>query len=154
MFAYDVDADGDADIITSLAAHGYGVAWFERTPSGYLQHLLAGEVPGDTPDGVVLHEPHALALADLSGDGALDIVTGERFWGHVPGGDPDFNEPAMLYWFQLRRDAAGARFVPHRIDDGSGVGTQVVVGDANGDARPDVLIANKKGAIAFLQQAL
>ncbi len=29
MFAYDVDGDGDNDVITSLAAHTFGLAWFE-----------------------------------------------------------------------------------------------------------------------------
>jgi hypothetical protein len=154
MFAYDVDADGDVDVITSLAAHGYGVAWFERTSGGWSQHLLAGETPGDTSDGVVLHEPHALALADLDGDGALDLVTGERFWAHVPAGDPHFSDPAALYWFHLQRASGAARFVPRLIDDASGVGTQLVVGDANGDARPDVLVGNKKGLFAFVQVPL
>ena len=30
MYAYDVDGDGDNDVITSLQAHGYGLAWFEH----------------------------------------------------------------------------------------------------------------------------
>ena len=34
MYAYDVNGDGRADIITSLEAHGYGLAWFEQTNEG------------------------------------------------------------------------------------------------------------------------
>lgn len=30
MHVYDVDGDGDGDVITSLAAHGYGLSWFEQ----------------------------------------------------------------------------------------------------------------------------
>ena len=30
MWAYDVDGDGDNDIITSLTAHMFGLAWFAR----------------------------------------------------------------------------------------------------------------------------
>ena len=30
MFAYDVDGDGDNDLITSLNAHGWGLSWFEN----------------------------------------------------------------------------------------------------------------------------
>ncbi|MCB1092308.1 MAG: VCBS repeat-containing protein, partial [Verrucomicrobiae bacterium] len=30
MFAYDFDGDGDNDILTSLAAHGYGLVWYEQ----------------------------------------------------------------------------------------------------------------------------
>ena len=29
MYAYDVDGDGDSDVITSLAAHEYGLSWWE-----------------------------------------------------------------------------------------------------------------------------
>ncbi len=31
MFAYDVDGDGDNDVVCSENAHGFGLAWFEHT---------------------------------------------------------------------------------------------------------------------------
>ena len=43
-------------------------------------------------------------------------------------------------------------FVPTLIDNDSGVGTQVVAADINGDGRPDIVTANKKGAFVFLRQ--
>jgi hypothetical protein len=49
--------------------------------------------------------------------------------------------------------AAGVRYVPHRIDDASGVGTQIAVGDLDGDGRPDLVTGNKKGGFVFLQEA-
>jgi hypothetical protein len=43
MFVDDVDGDGDADVITTLAAHGHGVAWFEQTtPWTFAEHLISG----------------------------------------------------------------------------------------------------------------
>ena len=30
MFVEDVDGDGDGDVITSLAAHHFGLSWFEQ----------------------------------------------------------------------------------------------------------------------------
>ncbi len=155
MLTVDVDGDGDADVITSLAAHGSGLAWYEQQADGkggtaFVQHVI---VPQDeTASTVALHEPHALALSDIDGDGLPDIVTGERFWGHVPGGNPDFAAPARIYWFQLVRGAGGASFVPHLIDDASGVGTQVVAGDVTGDGLADIVVANKKGAFVMVHE--
>lgn len=152
MFAYDVDGDGDQDVITSLSAHGYGVSWFERQGSdsapSFVEHVISGPADGPTP----LHEPHALDLSDVNGDGLMDIVTGERFWGHVPAGDPSFDDPALLYWFELRQEGGSVSYVPHLVDDASGVGTDVTTGDLNGDGRVDIVVANKKGTFVFLQR--
>ena len=61
--------------------------------------------------------------------------------------------PAVLYWFELQRDEkAGAQFVPHQVDDNSGVGTQVIAKDLNGDGVPDIIVGNKKGVFVFLSQ--
>jgi hypothetical protein len=156
MFVYDVDGDGDGDVITSLAAHDYGIAWFEqRTEAGtktFVEHLLAANDPSDAGGGVLIHQPHALDLEDVDGDGLSDIVTGERFWGHVPGGNPDVNAPAKLYWFRLERIQTGVRYTPHLVDDASGVGTQVVAADVNDDGLVDIISGNKKGAFVFLQE--
>lgn len=156
MFAYDVDGDGDGDVITSLAAHDYGLAWFEQKKvagaTSFAEHLIATNDPFDAGSSPVIHQPHALDLADVDDDGLSDVVTGERFWGHVPAGNPDPNAPATLYWFSLERDGAGTHFTPHLVDDASGVGTQVVAADVNDDGRIDIVTGNKKGAFVFLQQ--
>jgi hypothetical protein len=57
-----------------------------------------------------------------------------------------------LFWFELKRDGkGGAEFVPHLIDDDSGVGTQVTVRDVNGDGKLDVISGNKRGASIFIR---
>jgi hypothetical protein len=156
MFAYDVDGDGDSDVVTSLAAHEYGIAWFEQqrsaTTKTFARHLIATDDPADAGSSVLVFQPHALDVADVDGNGLLDIVTGERFWGHVPAGNPDPNGPAKLYWFELERVAGSARFTPHLVDDASGVGTQVVAADIDGDGLVDIVTASKKGAFVFLQE--
>ncbi|MCB1127533.1 MAG: VCBS repeat-containing protein, partial [Verrucomicrobiae bacterium] len=86
------------------------------------------------------------------GDGLKDLITGKRFWAHGPQGDVEPNAPAVLYWFKLTRGPNGAEFVPHLIDNDSGVGTQVVATDSDGDKRPDIVVGNKKGLNVFLQR--
>jgi len=88
-----------------------------------------GKEPNDNKYGVKFSELHAIDLVDMDGDGLKDIVTGKRFWSHGRTGDPDRNDKAVLYWFKLVRGSdKSVDFVPHLIDDNSGVGTQVVAG--------------------------
>jgi hypothetical protein len=156
MYAYDVNGDGRNDVITSLEAHGYGVAWFEQTNDGgavgWTKHLIVGSKPEENPQGVKFSQPHAIALADMNGDGLQDIVTGKRFWAHGPDGDAEPNASPVLYWFELKREGGKAQYVAHLIDDNSGIGTQVVAGDVNGDSRPDVVVGNKRGSFVFLRR--
>jgi hypothetical protein len=158
MFAYDVNGDGRNDIITALDAHGWGLAWFEQVNDGgritFKKHVIMGDRSEQANYSVAFSQPHALALADLDGDGLADIITGKRMWAHGPKGDIEPNEPPVLYWFQLKRDGkGGATFIPHLIDDKSGVGVQVVAADVNGDGRPDILTVSKLGAFLFLNHA-
>jgi len=77
-------------------------------------------------------------------------VTGKRFWAHGKHGDAAPEEPAVLYWWKLVRPAKGqADFVPYKIDDNSGIGTQVVAKAINGDKVPSIVVGNKKGAFVF-----
>ncbi|MCB1244794.1 MAG: FG-GAP repeat domain-containing protein [Verrucomicrobiales bacterium] len=152
MYVLDVNKDGRPDVITSLAAHGYGLAWLEQTADGWKQHLITGTPTEKGDTGIVFSQPHAIELADMNGDGITDIVTGKRFWAHGKGGDPEPNAPAVVWWFELKRDGAAATFVPHLIDNDSGVGTQFAVSDLNKDGKPDVVVGNKRGAFVHLQQ--
>ena len=67
----------------------------------------------------------------------------------APVGDADPGAPAVLYWFKIaRQKGKPVDFIPYLIDDNSGVGTQAVVGDINGDGRPDIVIGAIREMIA------
>ncbi|MFM9114699.1 MAG: FG-GAP repeat domain-containing protein [Planctomycetota bacterium] len=158
MQVYDLDGDGDNDVITSLQAHGYGLAWFENKKDGagqiqFVRHQITGSKPEENPYGVKFSQLHAIDLVDMDGDGVKDIITGKRYWAHGPKGDAEPDAPAVLYWFKTVRGKQGVEFVPHLIDNDSGVGTQIIAQDVTGDGLPDVLVGNKKGQFVFVQEA-
>lgn len=178
MYAYDFNGDGGNDIVSSLNAHQFGVAWFERkgvdlmslpagstlTGSGkvisppnsqgagpvWQKHLIVGQEPWENEYGVRFSQPHAVALTDVDGDGLKDLITGKRYWAHN-GKDPNELDPRVLYWFQTKREKDRVSFIPHLIDSDSGVGTQLTTGDINGDGLVDIVSGNKSGAYVFLQ---
>ena len=141
MYLYDLDLDGDQDVI-SASAHNYGIWWHRQSGTdhaAFTEHLIDSS----------FSQTHGLALEDLNGDGLPDLITGKRFFAHN-GKDPGGHEPAVLYWFELQRDGQNNPYwIPHLIDDQSGVGLQLVVEDINGDGKKDIVIANKKGVMFF-----
>ena len=165
MFAYDVNGDKLADVVTSLFAHGPGLAWYEQQRSGQGPITWKTHMIMDSPDAsaderktwettdknVVFTELHVLQLVDMDGDGLKDIVTGKRWFSHgmeYPENDRD--DPPVVAWFKLVRKGGGqVEFVPHIINNYAGIGTQISVVDMNGDKRPDVLTAQRKGAYIF-----
>jgi hypothetical protein len=143
MYAYDFDGDGDQDVVSS-SAHGLGIWWHEQGKdekgvAKWTTHLISD----------AFTQTHGLALTDINQDGLPDLVTGMRYFAHM-GRDPGELNPPVLYWFELKGGATPT-WVPHLIDNASGVGVDVVLRDITGDGLKDIVIANKKGVFVFEQ---
>ncbi|MDX1327857.1 MAG: VCBS repeat-containing protein, partial [Arenibacter sp.] len=137
MYAFDIDGDGDNDVVTSMDGHGYGLSWFEQIENNgkirFKEHVVMTDRAADNPYGVSFSQLHALEVEDIDNDGILDIITGKCFYAHN-GRDPGGEDPAVLYWFKtLRHPNGSVELVPYLIDDNSGVGRQFSTGDLNGD---------------------
>jgi hypothetical protein len=161
LYVDEINDDGLPDVVTSLAAHGYGLVWWEQQKNdvnqpgpAFAKHVIVGHSASEGESGIFLTQMQAVQFVDIDGDGLKDIVTGKRYWGHGNVEfDPDPNGPAVLYVFRQTRTADGVKFIPHLIDDNSGAGYYITVGDVNADGRPDIVVATKKGAFVFVRTA-
>ena len=161
MGVYDVNGDGLNDVVTVMAAHGWGIAWFEqkRDAQGnitFVRHDIMGDLSTKNAGEVAFSEAHGAAFADMDGDGVPDLIVGKRLYSHLESHlDPDPYGPAVLYWYRTVRNPkaeGGAEFVPELIHNRSGVGSQFVVTDLNGDGAPDIVTSNVKGTFIFWNQ--
>lgn len=158
MEVYDVNGDKLPDVVTSLAAHGFGLVWYEqkRDAAGkisFVEHQIMGDFSAKNPGNVTFTELHALTTADIDGDGIPDIITGKRQWAHLDSySDPDSMGAGVLYWFRTVRDPkapGGARFVPELIHNRSGVGSMIQTADLNKDGAVDIIAGTNRGGHIF-----
>lgn len=150
MYAYDVDGDGDNDVVAAIQAHAWGLQWNENV-DGKGVTWKANKIMGTSEEvatyGVAFSQPHNLNLADFDGDGLLDLVAGKRWGTHGPD---QANTARAVYWFELKRTGGVAKFTPRLIDDYAGAGCQIMAGDMNGDRKPDVVVAGRRGTYVLI----
>jgi hypothetical protein len=144
----DVDGDGKADILTT-SAHKFGIWWHKQRSADkdghptFEKQVLFKELVSET---------HAAHLVDIDGNGQKDLVTGKRWWSHGRS-EPGSDVSPHIYWLRAEKGSDGiVRFTPQVIDSDSGIGTQFVVQDINGDKLLDVVSSNKKGVRIILQE--
>ncbi len=153
MLVADFDGDGHTEIITSVHAHGYGLRLWERdaqSPVGWRAHELMTHRTLDREDELSFGGLHALALADMDGDGKPDFVTGNRAWSHG-GADAADHDPAYLTWWRVRKSDGRWSSEAVVLNRESGVGVQVVVRDVDSDGRTDIVVASKNGVFVHFQ---
>ena len=155
---YDVNGDGLNDVVTSLEAHGWGLAWYEqkRDRSGaisFTEHMIADDYSSKNPGNVAFSEAHASTFADVDGDGIPDFIVGKRLHAHLESyTDPDSFGPPVLYWFRTVRNPkapGGAEFKPELIHNRSGVGSTVLAIDLNKDGAMDIVTSTNRGTYIF-----
>jgi len=158
MGVYDVNGDGLNDVVTSLEAHGWGLAWYEqkREKSGaisFAEHMIADGFDAKNPGNVTFSEAHASTFADVDGDGIPDFVVGKRVYSHNESyTDPDPYGPGVLYWFRTVRNPkapGGAEFKPDLVHNRSGVGSTVLAVDLNKDGAMDIVTSTNQGTFIF-----
>ena len=142
MYTYDVNGDGLTDVI-SASAHKFGIWWHEQVKDAegnvtWTHHEISK----------AFSQTHGLALQDMNGDGAPDLVTGKRFWAHNDTNNDPGGHVAVLYWFEFKPGKEPS-WIAHELDNNSGVGLHVVIQDMNKDKKPDIVIGNKKGVFYF-----
>jgi hypothetical protein len=156
MYAYDVDGDGDHDVITSQNAHDFGLTWYEQVQDGeqisFRPHTIMGSHLSENKYGVLFSEPHSVALVDIDGDGLKDIVTGKTYWSHHKQ-SPLWDAGAVVYWFKLVRGAEGVDWIPYQADGEAGIGRQVSIADVNADGLLDIVVGGMKGGHVLIHAA-
>jgi Domain of Unknown Function (DUF1080)/FG-GAP-like repeat len=154
----DFNGDGLNDVVASLEAHGWGLAWFEQKRSAtgetsWVQHMIIDDLASKNPGGVAISELHAITTADVDNDGVTDVIAGKRLFSHLDSyTDPDPHGDATLYVFRTVRDKrapGGARFIPQLVHNRSGVGSMVQTADLNKDGAVEILTATDRGTFIF-----
>jgi hypothetical protein len=148
LHAADLDGDGLNDLIVvnnlrskiNLLYNQTGKT--NRADSKPPRKLEINELPPDARfriDSIPTDERLAgLAVADLNGDGRPDLV----FYGDAKDLEIIYNQ-GKNGWSEPKR---------WHIGDGRMDGNALVVGDLNGDGRPDIVLLGDNGSLYFLPQ--
>ncbi len=87
-------------------------------------------------------------MADIDGDGELELLAGKRYRGHS-GNDPGSYDPLAVYYYKIDRKIGGFLRYPVSVNGTGAAGTQFVTEDMDGDGDLDIVTAGKTGVHFF-----
>jgi len=141
IIGYDVNQDGRTDIIYGRG-HSYGLYWLEQQGDAknprWVKHTIDES----------FSQVHTLALADIDGDGEMELLAGKRYRGH-DGNDPGSDDPLVIYYYKIDRKTGQFTRYPISLNGTGGAGTQFLVADLDGDGDIDLATAGKTGVHFF-----
>ncbi|MGB6742693.1 MAG: FG-GAP-like repeat-containing protein [Terracidiphilus sp.] len=141
IIGYDVNKDGKTDIIYGHG-HSYGLYWLEQAGDGANRHWVKHTIDES------YSQIHALKMADIDGDGQMELIAGKRYRGHS-GHDPGSYDPLVVYYYKIDRKTGTFTRYPISVNGTAGAGTQFVVADLDGDGDVDIATAGKTGVHFF-----
>jgi dienelactone hydrolase len=145
ILVFDVDGDGDNDVVWSRA-HSTGLYWYEQVRHG-------GEAQG--PRRWVLHaidtsssQAHALLFGDLDNDGQPEVVAGKRYLGH-DGRDLGEYDPMIISAYTFQRDTKTWRRNVISVGGAAGFGLDPKLVDLDADGDLDIIGPGRSGLFWF-----
>ncbi len=129
----DVDRDGHLDLVLVRGFKMPEVDWW-RNP---------GNATGEWvrhPLGVTINQAKMFELADINGDGRLDVVA-------TDSEAPDCH----IFWFEAPADPVNGKWIRHEVGTGGYNGLDSLsVADLNHDGRPDIVVGETKDQLRLV----